>query len=189
MHKQALGQDGSFKYAFAADNGLQQGETISPDGTRLGSYSYVDPNGNKISVKYSAGRDGFRILEGDHVPKATVAVGAAPLPESQGAAVPIPPPFQSVPSFTAAYHGAGTNNVLRGQESGPYYKVRDDYVDKSAFKNVLQGAAPAKFQGAGQIRQRPVNPQPAVPYQNAQHNDDRNEPHSFGDGYSFEFSG
>ncbi|KAL1461717.1 hypothetical protein WDU94_013589 [Cyamophila willieti] len=55
MHKQALGTDGTFNYAFAADNGLKQGESINPDGTRIGAYSYVDPNGQTISVKYSAG--------------------------------------------------------------------------------------------------------------------------------------
>lgn len=180
MHKQALGQDGSFKYAFAADNGLQQGETISPDGTRIGSYSYVDPNGKKISVKYSAGKDGFRILEGDHVPKAPLP--AAPIPETQGAVVPGPSPYQSVPSYT--------NHVFRGQESGPYVKVQDDYVDKSAFKNAYQSAPPASFQGAGQHRQRPVVAQPSAHYSSsAQFDDGRKEPHSFGSGYAFEFSG
>lgn len=56
MHKQALGTDGTFNYAFAADNGLKQGESINPDGTRIGAYSYVDPDGQTISVKYSAGK-------------------------------------------------------------------------------------------------------------------------------------
>jgi len=182
MHKQALGQDGSFKYAFAADNGLQQGESISPDGTRIGSYSYVDPNGKKISVKYSAGKDGFRILEGDHVPKASLPAAAAPIPETQGPVVAGPSPYQSVPSYT--------NHVFRGQESGPYVKVQDDYVDKSAFKNVYQSAPPASFQGAGQHRQRPVVAQPSVQYSSsAQFDDGRKEPHSFGGGYAFEFSG
>lgn len=73
MHKQALQQDGGFQYAFAADNGLQQGESIRPDGSRIGAYSYTDPDGKEISVKYSAGKDGFRILQGDHVPKAPVS--------------------------------------------------------------------------------------------------------------------
>ncbi|KAF5281066.1 hypothetical protein FQR65_LT14862 [Abscondita terminalis] len=67
--KQVQNHDGNFKYAFAAENGLQQGEIIAPDGTRNGEYSYVDPTGRKISVKYTAGKDGFKILEGDHIPK------------------------------------------------------------------------------------------------------------------------
>lgn len=183
MHKQALGQDGSFNYAFAADNGLQQGETISPDGTRIGSYSYVDPNGKKISVKYSAGKDGFRILEGDHVPKAPPLPAAAPLPESQGGFVPGPSPYQSLPSFT--------NHVYRGQESGPHYKVQDESVDKTAFKNVFQMAPPASFQGSRPHRQRPVIAQPSVPYSSSAQfdNEGNKEPHSFGNGYSFEFAG
>jgi hypothetical protein len=183
MHKQALGQDGSFKYAFAADNGLQQGETINPDGTRIGSYSYVDPNGKKISVKYSAGKDGFKILEGDHVPKAPpLPAAAAPLPEYQGTVVPGPSPYKSVPSFT--------NHLLRGQESGPYYKVQD-IIDKSAFKNVYQSAPSGSFQGLGQHRQHPVSAQPSAQYSSSAHFDDEdtNGPHSFGNGYAFEFAG
>jgi hypothetical protein len=191
MHKQALAQDGSFNYAFTADNGLQQGESISPDGTRRGSYSYVDPNGKKISVKYTAGKDGFRILEGDHLPKAPVPVAAAPVPESQNAVVPRPSPYQSIPSYTAGYHGAAANNVFRGQEGGPYYKVQDDYVDKSSFKNVYQSSAPASFQATEHRRQRPVIAQPSAQYSsNAQPDDEgRQEPHTFGGGYAFEFSG
>ncbi|XP_025425378.1 uncharacterized protein LOC112694187 isoform X2 [Sipha flava] len=74
MHKQALQEDGGFQYAFAADNGLRQGESIRPDGSRTGAYSYTDPNGKEVSVKYTAGKDGFRIIQGDHVPKAPVSV-------------------------------------------------------------------------------------------------------------------
>lgn len=74
MHKQALQQDGGFQYAFAADNGLRQVELIRPDGSRTGAYSYTDPTGKEISVKYTAGKDGFRIIQGDHVSKAPVSV-------------------------------------------------------------------------------------------------------------------
>lgn len=84
MHKQALQEDGGFQYAFAADNGLRQGESIRPDGSRTGAYSYTDPNGKEISVKYTAGKDGFRIIQGDHVPKAPLSV--APLQPQQSPA-------------------------------------------------------------------------------------------------------
>lgn len=49
-HRQSLTHDGGFKYAFATDNGLQQGESIAPDGTRTGGYSYVDTLGKTITV-------------------------------------------------------------------------------------------------------------------------------------------
>lgn len=53
--------EGVFNYVFAADNGLKQGESIAPDGTRTGAYEYVDPNGKTVFVKYTAGKDGFRV--------------------------------------------------------------------------------------------------------------------------------
>jgi hypothetical protein len=187
MHKQALAQDGSFNYAFAADNGLQQGESISPDGTRRGAYSYVDPNGKKISVKYTAGKDGFRILEGDHLPKAPAPVAAAPV----GGYAPRPPHYQAAPSYTAGYQGAGSNVLFRGQEGSPYYKVQEDYENKSAAKNVYQAAAPATFPAAEQRRAQPIVAQPSIHYGGSAQSDveGRQEPHNFGGGYAFEFSG
>jgi hypothetical protein len=191
MHKQALTQDGSFNYAFAADNGLQQGESISPDGTRRGSYSYVDPNGKKISVKYTAGKDGFRILEGDHLPKAPTPVAVAPAPAPQSGFAAAPSHYQSVPSYTAGYQGAGTSVVFRGQEGRPYYKVQDDYEGKSAFKNAYQVAAPATVPVSEHRRPIPVVVQPSAQYSSNAEPDaeGRQGPHNFGGGYAFEFSG
>ncbi|XP_077287939.1 uncharacterized protein LOC143912528 [Arctopsyche grandis] len=80
-HKQGLSNDGVFNYIFAADNGLKQGESIAPDGTRTGAYQYIDPNGKTIFVKYMAGKDGFKILEGDHIPRQPEPV--EPIPEYQ----------------------------------------------------------------------------------------------------------
>lgn len=80
-HKQSQNHDGNFKYAFHAENGLAQGEVISPDGARSGGYTYIDPHGKKVLVKYSAGKEGFRIIESsDHIPKALHgAYSASPL--------------------------------------------------------------------------------------------------------------
>lgn len=191
MHKQALAQDGSFNYAFAADNGLQQGESISPDGTRRGSYSYVDPNGKKISVKYTAGKDGFRVLEGDHLPRAPVPVAAAPAPVPQGALSSRQPHYQAVPSYpSTGYQGAGTNAVFRGQEGSPYYKVHDEYESRPSYSNSYQATAPASFPAAEQRRPRPISSQPSAHYSNAQPDaEGRQEPHTFGGGYAFQFSG
>lgn len=100
MHKQALQQDGGFQYAFAADNGLRQGESIRPDGSRTGSYSYTDPDGKEISVKYTAGKDGFRIVQGDHVPKAPVSV----VPQQ-------PSPALGVGAFGPSSHGRSGNSA------------------------------------------------------------------------------
>jgi hypothetical protein len=186
MHKQALAQDGSFNYAFAADNGLQQGESISPDGTRIGSYSYVDPNGKKISVKYTAGKDGFRILEGDHIPKAPAPVAAA-----IGGVAQKPSHYHVAPSYTAGYQGAGSNVLFRGQEGSPYYKVHDDYESRSAVKNGYQATGSAAFQTAEQRRAHPIVEQPSAHYGGSAQPEAEGgrEPHTFGSGYAFAFSG
>ncbi|XP_014248458.1 cuticle protein 2-like [Cimex lectularius] len=100
MHKQALTQDGAFNFVFAAENGLKQGETIAPDGTRTGAYSYVDPSGQTVSVKYSAGKDGFKIIEGSHVPKTpphVVQQQREALQASYRSPPPSPPPQQHSP--------------------------------------------------------------------------------------------
>merc|ERR1711862_842107 len=43
-------------------------EEAGAGGERIGQYSYIDESGKTITVKYSAGVDGFRILEGAHIP-------------------------------------------------------------------------------------------------------------------------
>ncbi|XP_048485944.1 uncharacterized protein LOC105392620 [Plutella xylostella] len=68
-HKQALTSEGSFKFEYASDNGLAAGETIEPDGSRVGAYQYKDPSGQIVKLKYRAGKEGFQILEGSHLPK------------------------------------------------------------------------------------------------------------------------
>ena len=163
MHKQALRHDGAFNYVFAADNGLKQGETIAPDGTRQGAYSYVDPNGQTISVKYTAGKDGFRILEGAHVPK-------------QQAAPQGPPQYVApTPQYTQQYSPQARSQFtpLRSQEPSSF----ED--DGPAPPSLLRSQPSATFRS--QIK--PV--QEYVPNPEDEHKG----PHSFGTGYSFEFAG
>ncbi|XP_045540950.1 uncharacterized protein LOC106710502 [Papilio machaon] len=68
-HKQALTSDGSFRFEYASDNGLAAGEVIEPDGSRVGAYQYKDPSGQLVKLKYRAGKEGFQILEGSHLPQ------------------------------------------------------------------------------------------------------------------------
>merc|ERR1712133_348088 len=60
--------DGRFGAAYAQEDGTVFREESGAGGERIGQYSYVDQNGKTITVKYSAGVDGFKILEGNHVP-------------------------------------------------------------------------------------------------------------------------
>ena len=45
--------------------------------SRIGQYSYIGDDGKTYTVKYSAGVDGFRILEGDHIPSGGQTSAAA----------------------------------------------------------------------------------------------------------------
>merc|ERR1712080_325493 len=58
---------GKFGAAYAQEDGVVFREE-SGNNERIGQYSYIDDKGKTITVKYSAGINGFRILEGDHIP-------------------------------------------------------------------------------------------------------------------------
>lgn len=171
MHKQALSHDGSFNYAFAADNGLKQGESISPDGTRSGAYSYVDPEGQTISVRYTAGKDGFKILEGDHVPKAPAPV-----------AVHQPAPHQ-------AYYSGTKHNHRVAPDDGQYHEEND--------RSVSPAYAPRDRPAYSAYKQSPVpapryRVQEEATYNNERQDEEEEEykgPHTFGSGYAFQFGG
>ena len=60
--------DGRAGAAFATEDGHLFREETDIDGNRLGEYSYIGEDGKTYTVKYSAGKDGFRVLDGSHVP-------------------------------------------------------------------------------------------------------------------------
>ncbi|CAG0899475.1 unnamed protein product [Cyprideis torosa] len=59
--------DGSYGFAFQADNGQARNE-ISNNGVVEGSYTYVDENGISRTVNYRAGPDGFQ-ADSELIPK------------------------------------------------------------------------------------------------------------------------
>merc|ERR1712037_760870 len=69
--------DGRFGAAYAQEDGTVYREETTADGERVGQYSYIDQAGKTITVRYTAGKDGFRILEGDHVPTGANGQGSA----------------------------------------------------------------------------------------------------------------
>merc|ERR1712226_1444506 len=70
--------DGRFGSAFAQEDGTVFREETTADGERIGQYSYIDENGQTITVRYTAGKDGFRILEGSHIPEGANGLQSAP---------------------------------------------------------------------------------------------------------------
>ncbi|VEN56828.1 unnamed protein product [Callosobruchus maculatus] len=170
-HKQALNHDGNFKYLFTSENGLAQGESIAPDGSRNGGYSYVDPTGRKISVKYTAGKEGFRILEADHLPKAPQPI--APVPGAPG-------PIAAPPAPHYAHYGGGQ------QDDGSYkphlYESRQQLIAPSPPKI----AAPPPRPIYPQIG---LSPSASNTIEEKDYHDEPGKPYSFGNGYVFEFGG
>ena len=53
-------KDGKFGAAFAQEDGVAFKEESAGNNERIGQYSYIDENGKTITVKYSAGVNGFR---------------------------------------------------------------------------------------------------------------------------------
>jgi hypothetical protein len=76
-----LSGDGKFGSAYTQEDGTDFKEETDSDGTRHGSYSYIDPSGQKRTVSYTAGKNGFQ-ASGDHLPVAPPAP-AQPAPQPQ----------------------------------------------------------------------------------------------------------
>merc|ERR1712215_185403 len=92
--------DGRFGAAYAQEDGTVFREESGAGGERIGQYSYVDQNGKTITVKYSAGVDGFKILEGAHVPLGSNGQNSAPHDPNYREPAPAPAPVQqSAPSY------------------------------------------------------------------------------------------
>jgi len=85
--------DGRHGAAFAQQDGTVFREESTADGERIGQYSYIDQDGNTITVRYTAGKDGFRILEGAHIPEGANGQNSAPF-AAQAAPAPVSAPVQ-----------------------------------------------------------------------------------------------
>jgi len=85
--------DGRFGSAFAQEDGTVYREETTADGERIGQYSYIDDKGKQILVKYTAGKDGFRIIEGAHVPTGATGQSSAPF-VAKPAPAPVVAPVQ-----------------------------------------------------------------------------------------------
>ncbi|EAT39333.1 AAEL008872-PA, partial [Aedes aegypti] len=62
----AQSNDGTFKYAYESANGIAVQEEGHAN-VAHGSYSYIDPHGEVVSVSYVADENGFQ-AHGSHIP-------------------------------------------------------------------------------------------------------------------------
>jgi len=89
--------DGRNGAAFATENEINFREETDAEGTRIGQYSYIGADGKTYFVKYSAGKDGFRILDGDHIPSTGQGAAAFVSEDAEErAAAPLPAPAPAV---------------------------------------------------------------------------------------------
>lgn len=127
-----LAVDGKFGSAYKQEDGVEFKEESDVDGNRRGQYSYVDPNGVRRTVHYTAGKDGFRAT-GDHIP------------------VPVQPP--AVPAVPSVPAPAPVDH---------YQHQEDDYDDSKNYQyNDYQYSAPnPPPQPVVQPKYNPVPPAP-----------------------------
>ncbi|XP_017470572.1 PREDICTED: pupal cuticle protein Edg-78E [Rhagoletis zephyria] len=59
--------EGNYQFSYETSNGIQQQEAGSLDGGVRGSLNYVSPEGERISLSYTADEEGFHPA-GDHLP-------------------------------------------------------------------------------------------------------------------------
>ncbi|GFS88666.1 uncharacterized protein NPIL_130761 [Nephila pilipes] len=109
VHYVNIGEELAGDYKFGYDTGKgDEGqsfreETRLPDGTVRGAYGYIDEAGRQRIVKYTAGKDGFKV-EGDGASEAVSRAAASrPAPQPQPAYREPEPAYQPPPPAQPAY--------------------------------------------------------------------------------------
>merc|ERR1712110_397312 len=133
--------DGRFGAAYAQEDGTVYREETTADGERVGQYSYIDQAGKTITVRYTAGKDGFRILEGDHVPTGANGQGSA-----QFQATPRPAPAPRQQQFVQQQQPQQQQQFVQPRESVDYdYEYYDGAVPETSprFNQQTQQQVPS----------------------------------------------
>ncbi|XP_041968692.1 probable tyrosyl-DNA phosphodiesterase [Aricia agestis] len=159
-HKQSLSSEGAFRFEYASDNGLSAGEQIAPDGSRIGAYQYKNPSGQLVKLKYRAGKEGFQVLEGSHLPKSPEPVA----PQAQDNYYQ-----EAYEQQRDQYQLQQQYNQQRPEPQEPVYQGRESTAPQYFAQNYQGG------RDDGQYRDNYL--------------EENRGPHSFGSGYAFAFQG
>nr|XP_019555498.2 cuticle protein 2-like [Aedes albopictus] len=125
-----LAGDGQFGAAYDQEDGTNFKEETDADGNRRGSYSYVDPSGQRRTISYVAGKNGFQ-ASGDHLPVAPAGppapAHAAPQPQYRQQGQPqyqqqAQPQYQqpAQPQYQPNFDHQGRSYDNQGYEDGQY---------------------------------------------------------------------
>ena len=66
LRNEAADAEGNYQFAYETSNGIQVQEAGNPAGVR-GTVNYISPEGEKISLSYTADEEGYH-PQGDHLP-------------------------------------------------------------------------------------------------------------------------
>merc|ERR1712180_536156 len=160
--------DGRFGSAYAQEDGVVFREETGAGGGRVGQDSYIDNDGKTITVRYSAGKDGFKILEGAHVPEGATGLNSAPYNPEQAAAAPVqqqqqPQQFQQQPAAPVRQQAAAVDYDYVDAPVDPNFNPFVNPHDQSH----QAGGHLAGHQAGFQQQAQPQRQQPAQPVQPA----------------------
>lgn len=145
--------DGTFGAQYKQEDGVEFKEESDAAGNRKGSYSYVDPNGQRHTVSYTAGKDGFKAT-GDAIPQAPAQ--AAPQPQYQ------PLPQYNPPANTYNEYHQQPQQQYQPQYTQPQYQQPQAYQPKpQAYQPQYQSQPQYQPQSQYQPQPQPqYRPQP-----------------------------
>ncbi|XP_047516907.1 pupal cuticle protein [Pieris napi] len=163
-----LSGNGAFGSAYQQEDGINFKEETDADGNRRGSYSYIDPTGQKKTVNYIAGKNGFQAV-GDHIP--TAPLGAAPTPgytpdpryqapEYQSNQYSAPQQYSAPKKYSAPRSYNAQPSVDDGQYHPELYEQGNDAAPQQQYQT--QQYQPQQYQAEPQYQpqsqsQYPVN--------------------------------
>lgn len=144
-------------------------------------YQILNYDFNSLQIRYTAGKEGFRILEGDHVPRSPHPI-AQPAPQ-QAQYAPQP---QYVQPAQSAYNGPQTFLQYRRPQASA--AEEDDGQYRESYQRPQQ-YVPAPISVPKFVNYKSQASQANALQQEPDYHDEPGKPHSFGNGYSFEFAG
>ncbi|XP_013172883.1 PREDICTED: DNA translocase FtsK [Papilio xuthus] len=155
-----LSGNGAFGAAYQQEDGIDFKEETDPDGNRRGSYSYIDPTGQRKTVNYVAGKNGFQ-ASGDHIPTAPQPV--APTPGYT------PDPRYNSPDYKAPQYNAPQQYVAPAapRNYGGKPSVDDGQYHPELYETENYGNSQPQYQSQAQYQapQPQYQPQAQPQYQ------------------------
>ncbi|KZC15144.1 Larval cuticle protein 1, partial [Dufourea novaeangliae] len=112
-----LAGDGTFGAAYSQEDGVEFKEESDVYGNRRGSYSYVDPTGQRRTVTYTAGKNGFQ-ASGDGIPVPPPQV--PPKPEY------VPLPQYNPPDYQPSRYNPPPQQQPYQRPSQPVYESQQE---------------------------------------------------------------